>query len=222
MGMWQRLVIASLAVTAALPAQPAGVIDEATFTLTKAGKPFGTETFKTSRRLGAEGVEYVTQSTRTIEGRILRTMLTSDSAGNPTIYMRAWTDAASGQITARRAMNRLTVNEEGPQGSSRDYVFAPGMLIFDEEVIHPLYFVTWREPRDIGYVDPAAKTTGRASLTEVGRESLMVGNTAVPAMRFSLGSGDSRREIWVDSERRLLKVSHPATQVVGMRDLPPR
>ena len=125
-------------------------------------------------------------------------------------------------MTARCATNRLTVNEEGAQASSRDYVFAPGMLILDGDVIHQLYFVTWREPRTLGFVAPGEKTTGQGTLTEVGRETIMVANSSVPAVRYVFGAGDDRREIWVDSSRRLLKVVHPATQTVGMRDLPPR
>jgi hypothetical protein len=203
-------------------AQASAVIDEATFTVTRAGAPFGTESFKIIRRLGAEGVEYVAQCTRTTEGKVVRTALTTDSAGNPTSYVRATTGAGQGQMTARRATNRLTVNEEGSQASSRDYAFAPGSLILDDDVIHQLFFVTWREPRTIRFVSPGAKTTGQGGLTEVGREDVSVGGSVVPAVHYAFGAGDDRREIWIDSSRRLLKVAHPARQTVGTRDLPPR
>jgi hypothetical protein len=222
MSMWLRLVSASLLVAGSASAQPAGVIDEANFTFTRAGAPYGTETFKIVRRLGAEGTEYVAQCTRTIEGRIVRTALTTDSAGSPTSYSRATTGSGQGQLTARRATNRLTVNEEGAQASSRDYVFAPGTLILDDDVIHQLYFVTWRDGRSLAFVSPGDRTTGQATLTEVGRENLAIGSALVPAVRFAFGSGANRREIWVDSSRRLLKVAHPAREIVGMRDLPPR
>jgi hypothetical protein len=119
-------------------------------------------------------------------------------------------------------MNRLTVNEEGPQASSRDYVLAPGSLILDDDVIHQLYFVTWREPRSIEFVVPGGRTTGQGVLTEVGSESVTIGGTTVPAVRYAFGAGNDRREIWIDSSRRLLKVAHPASHVIGTRDLPPR
>jgi hypothetical protein len=222
--MWLRLVSASVlvAASASASAQTAGVIDDASFTFTRAGAPYGTESFKIIRRLGAEGTEYIAQCTRTMEGRIVRTALTTDSAGNPTSYTRATTGAGQGKLTARRATNRLTVNEEGAQASSRDYVFAPGTLILDGDVIHQLYFVTWRDDRTLGFVSPGEKTTGQGTLTEVGRETIMVANSSIPAVRYVFGSGDDRREIWVDSSRRLLKVVHPATQTVGVRDQPPR
>jgi hypothetical protein len=216
-----RFVTASL-LSAPAFAQPAGVVDEASFTFTRAGAPYGTESFKIVRRLGAEGTEYVAQCTRTTEGRIVRTALTTDSAGSPTSYSRATTGTGQGQLTARRATNRLTVNEEGAQASSRDFVFSPGTLILDEDVIHQLYFVTWRDGRNFGFVSPGEKASGEGALTEVGRETLSIGSTSVSAVHYEFGSGASRREIWVDSGRRLLKVAQPGKEIVGVRDLPPR
>ncbi len=222
MGMWQRLLPAALIVATPVVAQTSGVIDEASFTVTRAGAPFGTESFKIVRRLGAEGFEYVAQCTRTVEGRIIRTSLAVDSIGNPTSYSRTATGSDAGQLTARRAMNRLTVNEQGAQASSRDYVFTPGTLLLDDEVIHPLYFVTWRDRAELAFVELGARAVGKAALIQVGRENIVVGNATVQAVRYAFGSGDDKREIWVDSERRLVKVALPARQIIGTRDLPPR
>lgn len=222
MKMSLRIGSALLFLAASTSAQPTGVIDEASFTFSRAGVPHGTESFKIIRRLGAEGLEFVAQGTRTMDGRIIRTSLTTDSAGNPTTYTRSTTGAGSGQLTARRAMNRLTVNEEGAHASSRDYVFAPGSVILDDDVIHQLYFVTWRDRRDVGFVNPATRSTERGALVEVARENLVIGNERIAAIHYSFGSGDARRDIWIDSSKRLLKVAHPAKQMVGTRDLPPR
>ena len=224
MGMWPgavRLIPAALLFAAPASAQ-SRVIDDATFTISRGGAPFGTETFKIIRRLGTDGVEYVAQGTRTLEGKVVRTVLTIDSSGSAASYTRATTGSGQGQITARRTTNRLTVNEEGPQASSRDYLFAPGTLILDDDVIHQLYFVTWREPRSIGFVVPTAKTSGQGVLAEVGREAVTIGSNTVQALHYRFGEGDFRREIWVDSSRRLLKVAYPARQLVGTRDQLPR
>ena len=214
MRMWLRLVSVALAISVPLRAQTTGVVDEASFTVTRAGAPYGTESFKIVRRLGTQGVEYAAQCTRTIEGQVLRTMLSTDSTGNLTSYSRATTGSGQGRLTARPALNRLTVNEEGSQASSRDYMFAPGTVILDDDVIHQLYFVTWRDPRSVAFVAPGGRSTGTGTLTEVGREDLALGGTTVAAVHYSFGSGDDRREIWVDSERRLLKVTHQSRQIV--------
>jgi hypothetical protein len=222
MRTWLVVVPAVLATSVPAVAQQTGVVDEASFTITRGGAPYGTESFKIIRRLGAQGVEYAAQCTRTLEGRVVRTMLSADSTGNLTSYSRATTGSGQSQLTARPAQNRLTVNEDGAQASSRDYVFAPGALILDDDVIHQLYFVTWRGPRSLTFVAPGGHRTGQGNLTEVGREDVAIGRTSVAATRYAFGSGDDRREIWVDSERRLLKVTHPSRQIVGIRDLPPR
>jgi hypothetical protein len=212
----------ALVIAAPLGAQPTGVVDEASFTMTRGGAPYGTESFKIIRRLGTQGVEYAAQCTRTLEGRVVRTMLSADSMGNLTSYSRGTTGSGQGQLTARPASNRLTVNEEGAQASSRDYMFAPGSVILDDDVIHQFYFVTWRDARNLTFVAPGGRTTGHGTLTEVGREELVIGRSTVAAVHYEFGSGDDRREIWVDSSRRLLKVTHPSRQIVGMRDHPPR
>lgn len=224
MGMWLRVVrvVPVALVFAASAGAQSGVVDEATFTITRAGAPFGTESFRIIRRLGSNGIEYLAQCTRTMEGRIVKTALTIDSAGNPTTYTRATTGGIQTQMTARNGINRLTVNEEGRAASSRDYPFGPGMLILDDDILHQLYFVTWRDPRAIGFVAPQGRATGHGTVTEVGRENIMFGRTAVPAIHYAFGDGDRRREIWIDSDRRLLKVSDPARQIVGTRDRPPR
>ena len=72
----------------------------------------------------------------------------------------------------QRLMNRLTVNEEGAQASSRDYVFTPGTLILDDDVIYQLFFVTWRDPRPLTLVVPTARATFQAVLTEVGQKGI--------------------------------------------------
>lgn len=203
-------------------AQTSIVVDEASFTFTRGGAAYGNESFKIIRRIGADGIEYVAQGTRTIDGRIVKTALTADSSGSAMSYSRTTTGGGAGQLTARRALNRLTIQEQGGQSSTKDYVFAPGTVILDDDVIHQFYFVTWQAPRTLGYVTPGGKTSSQGVLTEVGRENLTVGSGTIPAEKFAFGTGDAMREIWVDSARRLLKVSYPAQRIIGTRDLRPR
>jgi hypothetical protein len=210
-----------LAVAAVAPAQTR-IVDEATFNFVRAGSPFGTENYKIVRRLGSDGVEYLAQCTRATSGRIVKTALTADSAGSPTTYSRTVTGEGGGSMNARRTVNRLTVDETGQQSSTKDYMFAAGSLILDDDVIHQLYFVTLGSPRAIAFVAPGLRGSGQGSLIEAGRDNVTIGRVSVPATRYVFTTGDTRREIWVDSSRRLLKVSIPTLQIVGTREAPPR
>lgn len=217
-----RVIPALLLIASTATAQSSVVIDEATFTFTRGGAAYGTESFKIIRRIGADGVEYVAQCTRTIEGRIVKTALTADSAGSATSYSRTTTGAGAVQLTARRALNRLTIHEQGGQASTRDYLFAPGTVLLDDDVIHQWYFVTWRAPRTLLFLTPGGRASTQGVLTEVGRENVDLGSGTLPAAKFVFGTGDAAREIWVDSERRLLKIAYPAQRLIGTRDHPPR
>ena len=95
-------------------------------------------------------------------------------------------------------------------------------LILDDDLLHQLYFVTWRAlPRAIGYVAPGARTSSEDALVEIGRETVTIAGQRIPAWRFAFGTGATRRDIWIDSGKRLLRVSVPAQQIEGTRDLPP-
>lgn len=220
--IWNRVLPGLLVLAATAGVQPSGVIDEGSFTVLRDGSPYGTESFKILRRLGAEGVEYVAQCTRTIDGRIVKTSLTTDSSGSATQYSRVTTGGDGAQLTARRALNRLTVNETGGQASTRDYIFPTGALILDGDLVHQVYFVSWRDPRSVGWFSPEARTSGQATLIEIGRENVTIGGSSIPAVKLAFGSGDGRREVWIDSSKRLLKVSLTAQRLVATRDLPPR
>lgn len=205
-------------------AQPAGLVDDASLVLTRAGAPFGTEAFRIVRRGGSEGIEYRVQATRTVDGRVVKSALTTDSAGSATTYSRSVTGVGAGQLLARRSLDRLTVEEKGARGSrvTKDYVFPAGTLILDDEFLHHLYFVTWRTaPTAIGFVSLRAPTTAHGTVAEIGPETVTIRGQAIPAWHFAFGEGNARRDIWIDSQRRLLKVFVPSRQIEGTRDFPP-
>src|SRR4051812_26885955 len=134
------------------------VIDEGSFRITRAGQPFGTESFKITRRTGPAGPEFLAQGTRVQEGRILKTALTVDSSGSATLYSIASTGGPAAQLTARRTVGRLRIDETGARAATEDVLFPAGSLILDDDLVHELYFVTWRgAPGPIAYVVPATR-----------------------------------------------------------------
>lgn len=213
------LVRLALVAMAGAGAQPASLVDEGTFVITRAGAPVGTEAFKILRRSTPDGVEYLAQGTRTIEGSVVKSSLTTDSTGSGTSYSRTATGGSLSQLTARRAGGRLTVDETGGRASTKDFLFSAGSLILDDDLVHQLYFVILRQAGGpVGYVAPASRAAGEATLVEIGRGSVAIGKTTVPAAHLVWGTGIDRREIWIDSSRRLLKVSIPSQHIEATRE----
>jgi hypothetical protein len=208
-----RLVPAFLVMASTASAQSTMVVDEGTLAVTRGGVSLGTEAFKIVRRQGAEGVEFVAQCTWTVPGRVVKTALTVDSGGSPTSYSRTTSGSSPG---------RLTVDETGDRASTKDYLFEAGSLILDEDLHHQLYFVTWKvSTAPIAYVAPGSRASGRGAVVDLGPETLTIGKQSVQATHFAFGIGAAKRDIWIDSKRRLLKVSVPSQRIEAVRELSP-
>ena len=125
-------------------------------------------------------------------------------------------------ITARRADSRLTVRgirAEDPM----TLIVGSETLIFDEGLIGSLYFVGLAPiPRVISLVSLQRQFVVKDSVTSLGGERIVIGRDTVDAQHLILGAeGQMRREIWIDSQKRLLKVWVPLTQSLAIRDKRP-
>jgi hypothetical protein len=205
-------------------AQATRPVDTGTFILSLAGKPIATETF-TIVRNAAPGGGYVLTSTRSGGGRVMHSSLTTDSLGTPITYHHDGTggDAATKQLNARRAPGRLTVDEIGGRGSTTDYPLGPGTLMLDDETVHQLYFVGLAGvPRVVAFISPLRRTTVEEPVTDLGHDPVIISGDTITASHLVLGAGGSlQREIWIDSQKRLLKIWIPLLQIIAIRDKPP-
>jgi hypothetical protein len=200
-------------------------VDQGTFTITRAGAPYGTEAFLIIRQTGANGADYTLSATRLLDGRTIRSSLKTDSLGGPITYMRQEIGGSPVTLTASGSAGRLTVNVgEGGDRSSKDYLVSTGTLLLEEDLLHQLYFVCLDgRPRTIAYVSPDSRTASTGALTVVGDEEVALGNaTRVTGRHFAFGSGAAKREIWIDSNGRLLRISIPGRQIEAVRSEPPR
>jgi hypothetical protein len=128
-------------------------------------------------------------------------------------------------VASGKNAGRLTVNfSAGDDRSAKDYLLGAGTLLLEDDLVHQLYFVCLRsEPRTISYIAPDARATGAGSLMFVAEEQVELGNRAkLTGRHFTFGTGDNRREIWIDSTGRLLRVAIPGQQIDALRDEPPR
>jgi hypothetical protein len=201
-------------------------VDQGVLSISRGGAAFGTESFLIIRQPSAEGGSYTLSSTRVIGGRTIRTSLTTDSLGAPVTYMRQEVGGSPITVVASgKSAGRLTVSfTEGEDRSSKDYLVAPGTILLEDDLLHQLYFVSLNDrPRSVLYVAPAAKTASSASLALVGETEVELGNKArIAARHFALGSGAAKRDFWIDSSGRLLRVSIPGQQIEAIRAEPPR
>lgn len=235
--MAYRLLFASLTsvatATAALIVAPASLsgqvvtVDEGSFTITQNGAPAGREDFSIRSTPGIGGTIYRAQATVTLDGQRIAPALSTDPAGTPLSYqVEVRTGTQTERLTGQVSRGRVSIHQQGPGGASaKEYVIADGALILDDDVFHQYYFVARRSPlpTSIPVLVPRRGVQLMMRLVSRGDATVTIGRRSLPATHLVLtdpGVGD--REIWVDSEGRVLKVALPGRSLVAIRDEPPR
>jgi hypothetical protein len=69
-------------------------------------------------------------------------------------------------------------------------------------------------PRDVSYFETAYWREEKARLTVVGPDSVTIEGSPVEATHLELVGGLLRRDFWLDSQKRLLKVSRGSSVLV--------
>lgn len=205
-------------------AQSTRVVDQGSFTISENGQRIGREDFTINIARG-DKVEYVASATVTYGDRRLSPELRADSQGVAISYRveAREADAAPERWQGTIVRGRVSARIQTPRGqSAREYIVADGAIVLDEDVFHQYYFVA-RAEGPLTVMLPRRNTQQRVQVSRAGREPVQIGPQEIEATRLVLTEpGGGRREMWVDSQGRVLKVAIPARGIVALRDDPPR
>jgi hypothetical protein len=220
------LAVSWLAVDAELHAQST-TIDEGTFRITVQGVAAGHETFAIREwRAGAEVQVFATGEIEMTgpEGLVdLRPAL--ETTGGD-MAVSAYQVKVSGQqqqeiyltLGDGRFLTRVT-SERGEQ--QREFRAAAGTLLLDTGVAHQYHFLASRVPTGGGTIPVIVPREGRQfdlRVTEVGQESITIGQRAVQARHLRVEGNQEVRDVWVDGSGRVLRVDHPASGYSAVRE----
>lgn len=215
------IVLATSSVPAFAQGRP---IDEGTFMVTHTGSAPHTESFKIWRLEGGAllatgsaiaGVHRVTSSLRT------------DSMGTPITYTVTVHDGGSlhdSVVVAARGGRLQSHAQARGDESLREYpVTAGSTLILEDDLVHQLFFVALaKRVGGLQVINPRAARGGRAMLVAHGFEPVEVAGKSLTAAHYSLNGGSGRRDFWIDSAGRLLRVDAPAEGLRAVREEMPR
>ena len=227
--MNRLIAAAAFSAAAALPAFGQVVtLDEGTFTITRNGSAFGRESFTIRSSPGGPGGAVVqARATVSYDDRRLTPVLRADSIGSPTEYqLEVRAGANSSEIlkgVIRRG--RFSATMQTPRGENlKEYVVSEGALVLDEDVFHQYYFLArGNRTGSVPVVVPHRNVQLLMRIEERGASTVVVGGQSLPARALALVEpGGGNREIWVDAQGRVLKVSIPSRGILALRDEPPR
>lgn len=204
------------------------VVDEGSFTITRAGAPAGREEFSIRSTPGIGGTTLLkAQATVALDGRRIAPALGTDGAGNPASYqleVRAngeLVERLSGQISR----GRMSVRTQSATGASaREYVVPAGAVVLDDEVFHQYHFLALQAAGGgrVAMIDPRRGAQGVLRVTAHEDDRVSVAGREVRATRLEIAGPGGERRVWVDEARRVLRVEIPATRLVAVRDELPR
>jgi hypothetical protein len=208
-------------------AQTSAVVDEATFMISRNGAPVGRESFRIIRAPGAGGQVFLARATSALGEDRIATTLGTDSSGMPVSYDVTLSQRGDVLLRLRGSgrPDRFSVLVQSKGGeAAREYVVRPGTVLLDADLFHQYFFIL-KAARDsqVTIIAPQLARREVMRLEDMGAEPLGIGGQTITARRLALvDSAGSRREVWLDQQGRLLKVSILEKGLVALRDDPPR
>ena len=220
-------VILTMAVCSLGSAQAPKRIDAGTLTIT-ANTPMGTKVSTEEFTIVQNAEGGFTMTIVASGGRKMRSVLTTDSAGTPTAYEHHGRggEAIEKTITSRRDdTGALVISEVSTRNPPlTPFRLPPNTMLFGDGGIAQYWFLGLGPiPREVSYLQTNQWRSGTAvaRVSETGRESVTIEGSPVDASHLVLGEGSMRREVWLDSQKRLLKVSL-GTSLVAVRTTRPK
>lgn len=215
-----------------LTAQPARgqatVVDDGSFTISRAGERVGREDFSVRHVPTTAGAfETLTRGVVVIGAHRLTVDLSADSAGLPSRFQSKTSDEGRAgdsyraEVSGRRYSSRAV---RGTSESARELLLPAGALIVEDGVLHPLQFVVARGQAQVAAVVPSRGVIVTLLVQPAGDDHVSIALQSIEARKFVVreGRGGLVREVWVDTAGRLLKVAVPSEQLIAIRDDAPR
>jgi hypothetical protein len=224
--MWIAASALLIAPAPVVHAQAGQVIDQGSFTITVNGERAGRENFRITGTPRTKPQDYAATATVTYGDRRLSPDLRADSAGTASSYRVELQSGGSERETWRGSIvrGRVSATIQSPRGeSAKEFVATDGAIILDDDVFHQHYFVThFVTNGSVTAVIPRRNTQITLRVAPAGTERITIGAREIEARHYVLTeSSGAQRDVWIDSEDRLLRVAIPSRGIVAVRDDPP-
>ncbi|HUO52344.1 MAG TPA: hypothetical protein VMT93_07495 [Gemmatimonadaceae bacterium] len=219
----------ALAAAAARPAraQATGIVDEGTFTISRAGRRAGRETFAIRRVIQVTQLVYEANATVDYEAERLTPALRTDTTFFPLAYQIEIRTADTLQLRLKGVIGRgrFTARVRTPAGeSAKEYIVSDGAVVVDDRVFHQYYFLAQRMTGaaiTIPVVVPQQNAQVTMRVRAAGADPVVIAGARAEARKLvAQANGGPERDIWVDAQGRVLKVT--IGDVTAVRDALPR
>jgi hypothetical protein len=154
-------------------------------------------------------------------GLRLQPVLTANSGGASTLYELSVRGGPIQKWTGTIDRNRVSAFVQSDRGqSAKEFVVSVGAMVLDDDVFHQFYFLAKRaDAGAIPVIVPQRNAQVSVTVTRQGSERIEVGMSQVDAQKLAAaGLPGGPREVWLDSQGRVLKVAIPSRGIIATRD----
>lgn len=226
-------LLAALAAPRAPIAAQGGTVDVGSFSLLVAGQRVGREQFSIMRIAGTDGAVLELRAEAAIGDRRTALRLEADSAGSPVriaMEERVGTEQTL-RLGGQRVRGRFSTLSRSRTGEAgREYLLRPGAVVLEEDgvLLHALLIPRAPVAEGEGVTLPSLTPTVNAQGTlrvvlEAAADTVTVSGRRRGAARWRVVTAAGEvRLVWVDAERRVLRVTVPGRGFEARRDDAPR
>jgi hypothetical protein len=225
----KSILLFTVALVLSFPGFAAGqgvLLDEGTFDLSIRGRPAGTEDFLIRRSGVGRNAQTIATAEVSIsgpEGRLeMRPALqVLGEALAVSAYQTKVSGARQEEVFVTAGNGSLLLRIRSRRGEQeRELRATAGMLVLDADVAHQHYFLSLRlqaDNRPLVAVVPREGRLVQVTLVESEPETIQIGGQSVDSERLRLSIDQDRRDLWVDSEGKVLRVSDSASGYSAVR-----
>lgn len=231
LGSFAGLACALLVMSLAAPVQAQSVtVDEGVFLVSMDGEPAGTESFSIRRSGSGDDAQVIATAEIQLdlpEGRTdLRPSLHAVGRDMDVYaYQIKVSGAQQEELTVREGDSRYITRVRSERGErEREFRAAPGTLLLDSDVAHQFHFLSARLETGGSTIPVISPREGRQyelTASEIGTESISIGSSSVQARHVRLEGEGGARDVWMDTEGRVLRVLHESRGYEAVREALP-
>jgi hypothetical protein len=210
---------ASLLAAASPVAAQTVTLDEGSFRISVNGKEVGTEIFSIRQNGSGSNAVIIAVGRVVLDSDKGPQELSSELqvAGGtlrPAAYEVKVQGADAGQIKGRVVGGRFSAQIVSPAGEMmREYLAGDGAVVVDEGVAHQYYFLARRadgKSTRMPVIIPRLNRQVVAEIADGGPEKIAIAGRSFEARKYVIRpAGQPRREVWVDTEGRVLRLEIP-------------
>jgi len=227
-----RKAIPALLAASFLPVPGSGQnvsVDEGAFRIYVNSAAAGRETFSI-RRIGSAGQQrLILRGTSDLDlptGKVTLAPAMDAQGATLTVadYQIKVAGAESTDIFVSVSGNRYLVRTLSASGEQlREFRAGSGSILLDQGIVHHHFllgpFLDAGSSVSLTVLNPRAGRQDRMTLSLSGQEEIRVGDVLVSdARRYHLEGGDDSRDIWFDSQGRVLRLEVPSQGFVAERE----